>query len=348
MSNNSKPPSWLKRNVPLGPRTTIRIGGEAAYFCRVNQRERLVAAIRWARRQGLPHLVLGGGSNLLLPDVGFAGLVLSMEIRGRGVRRRGEAVLLELGAGEIWDEIVARAVANGWAGIECLSGIPGKVGAAPIQNIGAYGQELSRSLREVEALDLETLEFRRLKASECGLAYRDSRFKSRQPRRFIVTAVGLALKAGGAPTIRYPDLAARLPESATLAQAREAVLAVRRSKSMIIDDRDPNSRGCGSFFVNPILSQAEYEAFKKREPGTHPHYPSDEGRIKLSAAWLMDNAGFNKGFARGNVGLSRNHCLAIINRGNGTAAEVRRLVALIQEGVHRRFGIRLVPEPVML
>ncbi len=348
MTTSPRPPGWLERSVPLARRTTIKIGGKAAYFCRVHKPERLLAAIGWARDRDMPHLVLGGGSNLLLPDAGFDGLVLSMEIVGRSARRQGQHMFWDLGAGEIWDEVVAQAVARGWAGIECLSGIPGKVGAAPIQNIGAYGQELSETLSEVEALDLKTLEFKRLPASECALSYRDSRFKSQQPHRFIVTGIRIALRVDGAPTIRYRDLVSRLPRTASLSQVRETVLAVRREKSMVIDPADPNSVSCGSFFVNPVLGPEEYEAFKQREPGEHPSYPAEGDRIKLSAAWLMDNAGFHKGYTLGRVGLSQNHCLAIINRGNGSAAEVRSLVAQIQERVFLRFGIRLVPEPVML
>ena len=338
----------IHENAPMEHRTTLGINSSARYILHVTEEEMLKPGLLWARERQLPVLVLGGGSNLVLSDEPYPGLVIHMATRGHHVVSNGERVWLSVAAGENWDDFVATTVASDWAGLECLSGIPGKVGAAPIQNIGAYGCELADVLTDVFAMDTETLEKVKFTKEECGFGYRDSIFKSGQRGRYIVTRVCLELREDGKPIINYPDLNSRLSEDATLQQVRDKVLEVRRSKSMVLDRHDPNTRSCGSFFTNPILSQAQYAAFAEKAPEHHPSWPAGSGLIKLSAAWLIDNAGFHKGYEKGRAGLSQNHCLAIINRGGATSAEIKALKDEIQKGVAERFGIHLEPEPVIL
>jgi len=339
----------LREHTPLAPLTTMGVGGPARWFCEAATAAELAAAIRWAKRRPAPLLLLGGGSNLVPPDAGFPGLAIRVAIEGIDVIRQDRQHLwLRAMAGERWDALVAKAVGAGWAGIECLSGIPGSVGAAPIQNIGAYGQELAETCESVEVLDLETLAARAMPRAECGFRYRQSVFKNEAKGRFAVLSATLKLRKDGRPALRYPDLTRRLGPDADLSGTREAVLAVRRGKSMVVDPDDPNSRGCGSFFMNPILSPAEYEAFLTRNPGEHPSYPAEADGVKLAAAWLIEHAGFGKGFGQGRVGLSERHCLAIVNRGGATSAEVVALMRRLQEGVFARFGVQLHPEPEVL
>ena len=340
--------SHLCENAPLGHLTTLGIASKARYLLEVTDEDLLMQGLQWAKAQGLPVLVLGGGSNLVCSDEPFPGLVLQMATRGMHVSGTNERVRLSIAAGECWDDIVEQTVHSGWAGLECLSGIPGKVGAAPIQNIGAYGRELADVLVSVRALDTETLEAVTFSKQECGFGYRDSIFKTGKRGRYIVTRISLELQEGGAPVINYPDLEGRLPENPTPQQVRELVLAVRRSKSMVLDPNDPNTRSCGSFFTNPILSEEQYRAFAAKAPQNHPKWPAGTDRIKLSAAWLIDHSGFHKGYVKGRAGLSQNHCLAIINRGGATAADIKALKTEIQQGVAQTFGIHLEPEPVIL
>jgi len=341
--------SALVHHQSLAQRTTLGIGGEARYSYTAPSAQDLWLAIRWAKAQQLPWMILGGGSNLVFPDSGFPGLVISLGMTDVTVAPRDGQVGWQVAAGVNWDALVAQTVAHNHAGIECLSGIPGQVGAAPIQNIGAYGQELAQVLTRVQVLDVETGGVEWMAASECGLAYRTSRFKhGRDVGRFVVLAVDLLLNPDGSPTLRYPDLLRRLAADASLAQTRDAVLAVRREKSMVADRADPNAWSCGSFFTNPIISDGDYAAFLKRDVGEHPHYPAGIGQVKLSAAWLIQHAGFTRGYVKGGVGLSEKHCLAIINRGAGTAAEIMALKDELQAGVYKRFGIALEPEPVIV
>jgi len=340
--------SGFREEVPLAGYTTIGIGGPARYFCEPATAAELERAVVWARERGQPFLILGGGSNLLLPDEGYAGLVVRPRLLGEESELRGEEARVRVAAGEDWDAFVAAAVARDWAGIECLAGIPGKVGAAPIQNIGAYGQEIATVTEAVEVLDLESLRRETLTAKACAFSYRNSLFKGRAAGRYAVLALRLKLRIGGAATIRYPDLQQRLTAEAGLAQVRQTVLAVRREKSMVLDPADPNARSCGSFFTNPILGEAAYRTFAERAPADHPRFQAERGRMKLSAAWLMERAGFGKGYGRGAAGLSSRHCLAIINRGGASAADVRELMREIQTGVYRVFGVRLTPEPLIV
>jgi UDP-N-acetylmuramate dehydrogenase len=344
----------LRENVPLAPLTTLGIGGPARYFAEAENVDLLVEGVQWAESNQLPLFVLGGGSNIVVADNGFPGLVLRVSIRGIETRVEGGDVIVSAGAGEDWEPLVARCVAESWAGFECLSGIPGRVGATPIQNVGAYGQETSESLVSVDALDLMTREFLRLNASECEFGYRTSRFKTRDRDRFVITRVTYRLTTGGKPAIRYPELQRYLADrgitDASLADVREAVLAIRQRKAMVIDSTDPDSRSVGSFFVNPTLTREEFEELRQRAArlgeNELPGFETRDGRVKLSAAWLIERAGVNRGYVHGNVGTSTKHALAIINRGDGTAREVIELMGLIQNRVLDAFGIVLTPEPV--
>lgn len=343
----------LRENVLLAPMTTLGIGGAARYFVDVTTIEALNSGIEWARARSLPLFVLGGGSNIVVADSGFAGLVLRMGIRGIETRSLGDNVLITAGAGEEWDPLVARCVAGNWAGFECLSGIPGRVGATPIQNVGAYGQDISESLTSVHALDLFTREIVELSAGDCEFGYRTSRFKERDRARFVIARVTYSLSVNGKPAVRYPELQKYLAERGvddpSLADVRDAVLTIRRRKAMVIDSSDTDSRSVGSFFVNPVVSIAELERIKQDLASEDlPAFPVSEDRVKLSAAWLIERAGIARGFAYGNVGISTKHALAIVNRGGGTAGEVIELKDLIQTRVLELAGISLAVEPVFV
>lgn len=349
--------SQIRENVPLAPMTTIGIGGAARWYLAAASAEELWAGARWADKRGVPLFLLGGGSNVVIADEGFEGLVVRNEIRGIESADDGDAVRMKVGAGEEWDPLVERAVQRNFAGIEALSGIPGLVGATPIQNVGAYGQEVSETIVEVEVLHLSSGEIRRLSNRECGFDYRDSVFKREAKGVFAVTRVDFLLHPFGTPALRYPELEARVKEQfgnmPTLAQVREAVIAIRKRKGMVIDPSDPDTRSDGSFFMNPILTAEEHEAFLRKvaeadpalDPGRVPAFPAGNGRVKLSAAWLIEHAGFSKGYGEGRVGLSTKHTLAIVNRGGATAAELLRLVGEIQRTVANRFGVPIRPEP---
>ena len=335
-------PAALQRNVPLAPLTTIGIGGPAKYFVPATTVDELREAIAWASEIGESLFVLAGGSNLLIADQGFDGVVVQIALRGITVESEDPtSVIVRVAAGERWDDFVAFAVAGNWAGVECLSGIPGSAGATPIQNVGAYGQEVSETIIRVEVLERDTGRVVTLTNWDCRFAYRDSVFKSAAKDRYVVLGVTYRLKPNGAPAVRYPELQKLVGEDSTLQQVREAVLAVRRRKGMVIDPSDPDTRSDGSFFMNPIVPSAAWE--KLAHHGM-PHFPSGD-QVKLSAAWLIEHAGFHKGLTHGNVGLSSKHTLAIVNRGGGTAREVLELVGLIQSRVRERFGVELHPEP---
>jgi UDP-N-acetylmuramate dehydrogenase len=348
----------LRENVSLAPMTTLGIGGPARYFAECASPAALAAGIEWARQRGLPIFVLGGGSNLVIADAGYAGLVLQVAIRGIETHRAGPHIALTAGAGEAWDALVAMCVARQWAGFECLSGIPGRVGATPIQNVGAYGQETSDTLASLEALDLQTGEVVRFDARECEFGYRASRFKSRDRNRFIITRVTYHLTEHGPPAIGYAELQRYLAENGAthpaLAEVRAAVIALRRRKAMVIDPNDSDARSVGSFFMNPTVTRAEFERVNTlaqrfmREGETMPAFAAPDEAVKLSAAWLIERAGIRRGTIHGNVGTSSKHALAIINRGGGTAREVMELKQMIQKRVLDVFGVGLTPEPVLV
>jgi UDP-N-acetylmuramate dehydrogenase len=331
----------------LAELTTLRLGGPAARLVEASDEGAIIAAVRAADAAGEPLLLLAGGSNLVVADAGFPGTVL--RIASRGVRE--EAGRLEVAAGEPWDPLVARLVAAGLAGVECLSGIPGSVGATPIQNVGAYGQEVSETIVSVRAYDrvLETV--LEIPAAECGFSYRSSAFK-RKPGRWVVLAVAFELeRRPDSQPIRYAELARALGiaegERAPLAAVREAVLALRRGKGMVIDPADPDSVSAGSFFTNPVLGAAEFAELEERarewlgDDVRVPGFAQPDGAVKTSAAWLIERAGFARGHGDpATIAISDKHTLALTNRGAGTTAQ---LVALARE-----IGVELVPEPVFV
>ncbi|MDP9193204.1 MAG: UDP-N-acetylmuramate dehydrogenase [Acidobacteriota bacterium] len=338
----------LQENVSLAPLTTIGIGGPARFFFRAASVDDVQEALEWARSHEQPVFFLGGGSNLLISDDGFPGLVIQLDLRGiTAANVTAGFVMVKVAAGEPWDRFVKYAVRREWAGIECLSGIPGSTGATPIQNVGAYGQEVSETVARVEALDRTTRRVVWLTNEECRFGYRSSLFKNIERERYVVLSVTFRLRAGGQATVKYPELQKYVAERGVtlddLAGVRESVIAIRKRKGMVLDPRDPDTRSDGSFFMNPVLTADEYAAFAARAPEA-PHFPAGDD-VKLSAAWLIEQAGFQKGFTHGNVGLSSKHTLAIVNRGRGTAAEVVELVRMIQERVRERFGVEIQPEP---
>jgi UDP-N-acetylmuramate dehydrogenase len=341
----------IRERVPLAPLTSLGVGGPAAQLVEASTVDELIEALAWAREHHLPAHVLGGGSNVVVSDAGVPALVVRVAIEGREVRERADAVEVTAGAGEPWDEFVASTISAGWAGLECLSGIPGRVGASPIQNVGAYGREIGELVTSVRVLDRTTLETRTLTAQECAFAYRDSAFKRGLRDRYVVLAVTYRLVPGGSPTLRYAELqrhfATQGTPDPTLAEVREGVLAIRRAKSMLEDPTDQNGRSCGSFFVNPIVSRAELAAIEARADTEVPRYAAGDDGAKIPAAWLIEHAGFAKGLTDGPVGLSTRHTLAIVAHDGARAADVIRFAWRVRRGVEDRFGVRLVPEPEM-
>ena len=344
-------------HVPLGPMTSLRVGGAARRFVEVRDEASLVGEILAADERAEPVLVLGGGSNLVVADEGFDGLVVRVASRGVQVTAEGRRVRLDVAAGEPWDALVERCVGEGWSGVECLSGIPGLAGATPIQNVGAYGQEVKETIRRVRVLDRRMRTVRTIEASECGFAYRASAFKGNDC--FVVTAVSFELDVRGeSAPLRYAELTRALGvsdgERAPLAPVRETIVALRRAKGMVLDPGDPDSVSAGSFFVNPVLDGLALAALEARldargiERRTLPRFPGGgDGRTKVSAAWLIERAGFTKGWGEGRVGISRKHSLALVNRGGATARELLALARSIQLGVEEAFGVALSPEPVV-
>jgi UDP-N-acetylmuramate dehydrogenase len=333
-------------DVPLAPLTTLRLGGPARRYVEATTDDEVVAAVREADAAGEPLLLLAGGSNLVLADEGWDGTVVA--VRTRGVERH--ASRLAVAAGEDWDPFVARCVAEGLAGVECLSGIPGSVGATPIQNVGAYGQEVAETIEAVRVFDRHEGELADLGPSDCGFGYRTSRFKGDD--RFVVLAVTFALHPGEASQpIRYAELARSLGvdigERVPLADARRAVLELRRGKGMVLDPSDADTISAGSFFTNPVLTTAAFAALKARATEAPPGYPDDDGHVKTSAAWLIERAGFTRGYGRAGARVSSKHTLALTNRG-GTTADLIGLAREIRDGVLDAFGVELHPEPTLV
>ena len=344
-------------SVPLAPLTTLGLGGPARYFAEITDAADVAGALRWAKERDLPVFVLGGGSNLVVADEGFPGLVLRLRRRGQSWTRAGNEVRVQAQAGETWDDLVARAVLRDAAGIECLSGIPGTVGAAPVQNIGAYGREVAETIKSVHVLDRNTFELRDLDFGACGFGYRTSLFK-REPDRYVILSVNLGLVVGGRPPFRYAELKSAFPcyVVPSLADVRQTVLALRRKKSMVYDEADSNHRSAGSFFTNPVvtaefaaqIAQRAVAAGFIQEPAATPSYVLADGRVKLAAGWLIEHAGLSKGFRMGPVGISSQHALALVHHGGGTTADLLRLALHVRGVVFDRFGISLTPEPVFL
>jgi UDP-N-acetylmuramate dehydrogenase len=403
----TRPELQIQENVPLAPLTTLGVGGPARWFYAARSVPEVERAVAFARHHGLDLFVLGGGSNVVVADRGFDGLVLNVAIGGIDERvedagakagARGSSgthsqsaapegqseiaqrfqrwesaaknsspvgtteyrhgvpsgeVLVDVGAGVNWDEFVAMCVLRGHAGVECLSGIPGSVGGTPVQNVGAYGQEVSETIASVLVYDLAENVVRELQSQECGFAYRSSIFNTIQRGRYVILQVRYELKPGAEPALRYADLQryfAGRHGKPTLGDVREAVLKIRAGKGMVIDPHDPDSRSAGSFFKNPVLSTEELGrlAEKAAERGLKvPSYPGLSQQSKISAAWLVENSGFRKGYLKGRVGISSKHALALVNRGGATATEVA-LRGEIQSKVEHTWGVRLDSEPLFV
>ena len=340
----------IRENVPLAPFTTFGIGGDARYFVEATTEDEIVQAVSWAKERGLPLFVLGGGSNLLVRDAGFGGLVLKVAVMG--VEACG-GDLFDVGAGEGWDSFVERMMKAGMAGVECLAGIPGSVGGTPVQNVGAYGQEVAETIESVRALDREKLEWVELDKAACRFRYRESLFNTDEPGRYIVTRVRFRMRHLGEPNLRYADLQRRFAGRAdvTLMEVAMAVREIRRSKGMLLVEGDADCRSAGSFFKNPIVGAerlAGIAAAVGVEESNVTHWPASEGKIKIPAAWLLEQAGFVKGYGEGPARISTRHTLALTNRGGATFADVERLQDEIMRGVRERFGITLEREPVLV
>ncbi len=337
-------------NQPLAPLTTFGIGGAARYFAAARSESDVTEAVAWAKERGLPLFVLGGGSNLLVSDGGFPGLVLHIDIRGVAQDKPWSPDFC-VGAGEVWDTFVDAAIEANCAGIECLAGIPGRVGGTPVQNVGAYGQEVSETIRQVRVFDTQTLEFLWLSKEDCRFRYRESIFNTTERGRYIVTAVVFLLHYG-APTLAYVELAKRFEgRKPSLREVAETVREIRRGKGMLLVEGDSDCRSAGSFFKNPIVP-IEMVPRVAGAVGVAaeavPQWLAGSGKVKLPAAWLLEKAGFTKGFGEGAAGISSRHTLALINRGGATFADVERLQNEIIATVRERFGITLEREPVLV
>lgn len=342
-------------NVELSPKTSLALGGRATHFVEARDEATVIDALRWADQQHLPVLVLGGGSNLVIGDDGWDGLVLHVCLRGIERLTTGPRVRLWVAAGEPWEPLVSHSVLHQWAGLECLSGIPGSAGATPIQNVGAYGCEISERIVAVHVWDRRARVRKRLTPDDCGFGYRDSAFK-RDPGAVVVLAIELELIPGGAPTLRYGELVRSFEgqEAPSLAAVRDRVLALRRGKSMVIDPADPNRRSAGSFFTNPVVDAAVAQRVVEvacreglaNDAAGVPQYPAGDGLVKLAAGWLIEAAGLRKGQREGAVGISTAHALALVHHGGGTTAELVAFARGVRDRVRERFGIELRPEPV--
>jgi UDP-N-acetylmuramate dehydrogenase len=337
---------------PLGRRSTLGVGGSAQFYGEVDGEAALLRALRWADERKLPVTVLGGGSNVVIADRGIPGLVLRVVAAHELVSEDGRGgVEVRVGAGRDWDGFVSAAVQRGWAGVECLSGIPGLVGATPIQNVGAYGQEVSDTITAVHAFDRDQQRSVDIAGADCGFAYRTSRFKAEAEVRFIVLGVSFRLTPGGPPCLGYAEIAAKLGASAataTLQSVRDTVLETRRAKSMLLSADDPNRRSCGSFFLNPIVDPATLDNVRHIAQQAVPHFAQADGRFKLPAAWLIEHAGFQRGQRWGAVGISSKHTLALVCHPGARAADVVELARRVRKVVRDRFGIELKPEPRFL
>ena len=353
----------IQENVPLAPLTTLQVGGAARYFAELKREDDVREAAQFAKTRDLPLFVLGGGSNLVIADSGWPGLVIRIAIGGitspRTTDAMGNAVLFSVGAGVNWDDFVAQAVAQNCAGVECLSGIPGSVGGTPVQNVGAYGQEVADTVESVRAFDLRNPDLKEdrivvLPKPACGFRYRASIFNSTERGRYIILRVNYRLKRGGAPSLKYADLQKHFAERKTppsLAETREAVRETRRNKGMLIVPGDDDCRSAGSFFKNPMLSEAHFKdlAARAESKGLEiPSYPALDAQKKVPAAWLVEHSGFSKGYAMGAAGISHKHALALINRGDAKASDIVGLKDEIQRGVQEAWGILLEPEPVFV
>jgi len=342
----------IEENKPLAPFTTFGIGGPARWFVGAQDEDDVLGAAAWAQERAVPLFVLGGGSNLLVADAGFDGMVLRVGLRGIEVNEAdADQVLLSAAAGENWECCVQRSVESDCAGIECLAGIPGTVGGTPVQNVGAYGQEVGSVIERVRVIDLVDGASVEFQANECGFSYRRSRFNAEDRGRYIVTRVDYRLKRGGPPTLRYVDLQRAFPGGIrpTLPDVADAVRRIRRNKGMLLVEGDPDCHSAGSFFKNPVVPEERMREIAAAAGMEPPRFPAGvDGQVKVPAAWLIEQAGFAKGFEMGAAGISSRHTLALINRGGATAGEMIALATRIRDAVEAQFGIFLEQEPVLL
>jgi UDP-N-acetylmuramate dehydrogenase len=348
----------IQENVPLAALTTLQVGGAARYFAELKREDEVGEAVQFAKARDLLLFVLGGGSNLVIADSGWPGLVVKIAIGGIASPKiqdaTGNAVLFSVGAGVNWDDFVAQAVVQNCAGVECLSGIPGSVGGTPVQNVGAYGQEVSDTIESVRAYDLKADRIVVLPTPACRFHYRSSIFNTTEQGRYIILRVNYRLKRGGAPSLKYADLQKHFAERKSppaLADVREAVRAIRRSKGMLIVPGDDDCRSAGSFFRNPALGETQFKELTARAAAKGleiPSYPALDSQHKISAAWLVEHSGFSKGYALGAAGISHKHALALVNRGDAKASDIVGLKNEIQRGVQEAWGILLQPEPVLV
>lgn len=338
----------IQQNIPLAPLTTFGIGGPAQWYAEATREDEVAEAVRWAQLRSLPLFVLGGGSNLLVSDTGFAGLVLRVNLRG--IAQHGEH--FRAAVGEPWDGFVTVAVERGFQGVECLAGIPGTVGGAPVQNVGAYGQEVGSTIERVRAFDTLRHQIMEFTNHQSAFGYRRSRFNTFDRGRYILTRVDFRLKQDGAPLLQYADLKVHFlnrKSEPTLNEVAAAVRRIRMSKGMMMQDHESECRSAGSFFKNPEMEEARAIEVRKRAPGgglSLRVFPAGAGRVKLPAAWLIEQAGFQRGYQRGAAAISSRHTLALVNRGGATAADILALAEEIRQGVAARFGVELEMEPV--
>ena len=346
----------IQENIPLAPFTTLGVGGPARFFAAASDEEHVAQAISFARARSLPVFALGGGSNLVVADAGFPGLVLKIEIPG--IRQLDDDGRIAVGAGVEWDVFVQYCVNHVLAGVEALSGIPGTAGGAPVQNIGAYGQEAGETIAAVRAWDTLSDTIVELSRTECAFSYRSSVFNTSAAGRYIILQTEFMLQPRGRPRVQYAELQKRFAEGASLslAEVRGAVMGIRKSKGMLVSPDDSDSRSAGSFFRNPVISPDEFAAMEEKarargiiaQSETIPRFDTPEGNVKLAAAWLIEHSGFYKGYAHGSAGISTKHALALVNRGGSSAAEIVSLMKLIEEKVTASFGVVLVAEPVFI
>jgi UDP-N-acetylmuramate dehydrogenase len=345
----------LIENKPLAPFTTFAIGGPARWFVQAASEEEIVESATWASQHNLPIFVLGGGSNLLVADAGFSGLVLKIALRGiLALPDESGQRIYQAAAGEEWEHCVQRTIDDGCAGLECLAGIPGTVGGTPVQNVGAYGQEVASSIDRVRVYDLAACAFVEFTAAECGFSYRRSRFNMVDRGRYIVTRVDYRLTPGGAPTLRYVDLQRAFASvQPTLVEVAAQVRLLRQSKGMLLVEGDPNCRSAGSFFKNPVVTEEQYRQIAAASASAPPRFPAGPDQVKIPAAWLIEQSGFPKGFRLGPAAVSSRHTLALINLGasegrSASAADILTLAAQIKAAVQARFNLQLEIEPVLL
>jgi UDP-N-acetylmuramate dehydrogenase len=349
------PTIHIQEHVPLAPYTTFRVGGPARFFCEIKTEAELLEGVSFARQRNLPLFVLGGGSNLLISDNGFDGLVLHMAVSmPTQINSAANYLDVTAAAGTAWNAFVLEICEQGISGVECLAGIPGSVGGTPVQNVGAYGQEVANTITHVRALDLEPLTFTTLTHQQCGFAYRRSIFNTTHRNRYIVTQVTFRFDRTATPNLTYADLQRHFVGREPAPKPTDvyhAVRDIRHSKGMLIVEGEPDARSAGSFFKNPIVPTVTFDQIARHlalEPATIPHWLAGPGEVKLAAAWLLDHAGFHKGFVLGRAGISSRHTLALINRDHASFADIAALRDTIQREVQTRFGILLEQEPVQL